>query len=229
MDNIHAPTVPSGPTSGAAINGNAGQLSFAELQKRKDDLEAELKALGSVLDSHGVTMETSLVTRDGFPRSDIDVAQIRTTRARIIRLRNDYKEVMNAIEKHLHDHFANLNEAENTAAPTSSGMGAILPDTEPEVLSETFAKVNTVAANSPAERAGLKAGDEIRTFGYVNRQNHDNLKKVAECVQGNEGENIFIRVSRPHDATRREELRLTLTPRRDWGGRGMLGCHILPL
>jgi len=33
----------------------------------------------------------------------------------------------------------------------------------------------------------LKAGDEIRVFGYVNKSNHDNLKKVAECVQGNEG------------------------------------------
>ena len=75
MDNIHAPTVPSGPTSSAHTNGHAEHLSFAELQKKKDDIEAELKALGSVLDSHNVNMETPLLTRDGFPRADIDVPQ----------------------------------------------------------------------------------------------------------------------------------------------------------
>ena len=101
MNNLHAPTVPSGPTSSAAAtNGVAGHLSFAELQRKKDDIEAELKALGSVLDSvrlhtqtpgplafddnqlirvkHGVNMETPLLTRDGFPRADIDVAQSTT-------------------------------------------------------------------------------------------------------------------------------------------------------
>ena len=52
MDNLHAPTVPSGPTSGrrgdrSALDG----LSLMELMSRKDNLEAELKALGAVLDS----------------------------------------------------------------------------------------------------------------------------------------------------------------------------------
>ena len=51
MNNLHAPTVPSGPTSHAATNGNTGHLSFLELQRKKDDLEAELQALGGVLDS----------------------------------------------------------------------------------------------------------------------------------------------------------------------------------
>ena len=42
---------------------------------QRDRLEEELKALGSVLDSHGVTMQTSLTTFDGYPRADIDVPQ----------------------------------------------------------------------------------------------------------------------------------------------------------
>ncbi|KAL6887887.1 hypothetical protein GGI43DRAFT_417309 [Trichoderma evansii] len=229
MDTLHAPTVPSGPTSNfSERNGDTGKQSFAELQRKKDDLEAELKALGSVLDSHGVDMETPLLTRDGFPRADLDIAQIRTTRARIIRLRNDYKNLMGVIEKYLHEHFANLQEGDE--APSTAGDELrILPDSQSEQLDEPFAKVNSVAANSPAQQAGLQAGDEIRNFGYVNRSNHDGLKKVAECVQGNEGKNIFIKVSRPDGVARRQELRLTLTPRKDWGGRGMLGCHILPL
>ncbi|KAH8675987.1 hypothetical protein BX600DRAFT_494396 [Xylariales sp. PMI_506] len=221
MDNIHAPTVPSGPSSRPITNGNATALSFAELSQKKEIMEAELKALGGVLDSHGVNMETHLTTPDGFPRADIDVAQIRTTRARIIHLRNDYKDLMNAIEKHLHEHFASIQDTDDNTTPAVGVTGAgMLGDSIPQTLDEPFAKVNSVVANSPAETAGLKAGDEVRNFGYVNKANHDGLKKVAECVQGNEGQPILVRVSRRSEGTRRQELQLTLTPRRDWGGRG---------
>lgn len=69
------------------------RLSFAELQLKKDNMEAELKALSGVLDSvscgrlpvmvphstngsqHRVNMDTPLLTPDGFPRADIDVPQ----------------------------------------------------------------------------------------------------------------------------------------------------------
>ncbi|KAK2592042.1 putative 26S proteasome regulatory subunit [Conoideocrella luteorostrata] len=248
MENLHVPTVPSGPTSNAIPNGNGSHLSFGELQRKKTDFEEELKALGSVLESvnstvrfqsealivlintqHGVNMDTPLLTRDGFPRSDIDVPQIRTTRAQIIRLRNDYKDLMANIEKYLHEHFASM-EGDNGAVPGGgTSVPQVLPDSHTDGLDEPFAKVNTVAAGSPADHAGLKEGDELRNFGFVNKTNHDNLKKVAECVQGNEGRNIFIKVSRAAGFAQRQELRLSLTPVRDWGGRGMLGCHILQL
>lgn len=51
MDNLHAPTVPSGPSTTAATNGQVGHLSFAELQQKKSNIEAELQALGGVLDT----------------------------------------------------------------------------------------------------------------------------------------------------------------------------------
>ncbi len=98
---------------------------------------------------------------------------------------------MNTIEKHLHEHFASLQDTDDIApSSTTTGRAEMMGDSIPETLEEPFAKVNSVVANSPADSAGLKAGDEIRNFGYVNKGNHDGLKKVAECVQGNEGVSV---------------------------------------
>ncbi|KAM7206953.1 Ras family domain containing protein [Rhypophila sp. PSN 637] len=229
MSNIHAPTVPSGPTTAPVANGRATHLTFPELQRKKDNIEAELKALGGVLDSHGVDMNTSLLTHDGFPRADLDVAQIRTTRARIIHLKNDYKDLMALIEKHLHEHFASLQDEDGQNGATSNGDPSALQDSVLEVFDRPFAKVNSVVENSPAATAGLKPGDLMRNFGYVNFQNHDNLTKVGECVQGNEGQNILVKICRITGGATgtAQELRLTLTPRRDWGGRGLLGWFLL--
>lgn len=160
-------------------------------------------------------MNTRLITPDGFPRADLDVAQskmawilyykllltihqVRTTRSRIIYLRNDHKALMTVIEKHLHEHFARL--AENGGAEDEPMANSGLPSasiasssSQPPLPSgPPFAKVNSVVAGSPAESAGLKAGDEIRNFGYVNHTNHDGLKRVAECVQGNEGVSTLV-------------------------------------
>jgi len=93
---------------------------------------------------------------------------------------------MGVIEKRLHEHFASLDEDDVTMTGSGS-RSEILPDSAPEVLEPPFARVDSVADNSPANLSGLKVGDQIRSFGYVNRQNHDNLRKVAECVMGNEG------------------------------------------
>lgn len=52
MDDIHTPTVASGPTSRGHTNGvPKDQLSLRELMEEKDRIESELKALSAVLDS----------------------------------------------------------------------------------------------------------------------------------------------------------------------------------
>ncbi|KFY31070.1 hypothetical protein V493_01434 [Pseudogymnoascus sp. VKM F-4281 (FW-2241)] len=193
MENLHAPTIPSGPTTSYGGGIRTEGLTLPELQLKKESMEAELRALGGVLESHGVDMNTNLMTPDGFPRADLDVAQIRTTRSRIIHLKNDYKALMEVIEKAVHAHFeflqANpLPESEAPKPATTNGLHSTEPPRpRPPVLETPFARVNSVVADSPADEAGLKAGDLIRNFGYVNRENHDRLRRVAECVQGNEG------------------------------------------
>ncbi|KAF2017569.1 26S proteasome non-ATPase regulatory subunit 9 [Aaosphaeria arxii CBS 175.79] len=230
MDDIHAPTVSSGPTTSGHSNGvPKAQLSLQELIAEKDRVEAELKALGQVLDSHGVKMTTGLTTLDGFPRSDIDVPQIRTTRARIIRLRNDYKELMDHIEKGLHAHHARLQQQQAENNNTTAGR-SLASGPASSALEAPFAKVNSIVAGSPAESAGLKVGDSITKFGWVDWTNHEKLSRVAEAVSQNEGLPITVKALR-QSATGgpSESVEMQLTPRRNWGGRGLLGCHLLPL
>lgn len=229
LSSIH---IPSGPTTFSHERPNYEGLTLQQLITRKDNLEEELKALGSVLDHHGVTMQSSLTTFDGFPRADIDVAQVRVTRARIIHLRNDWKDLMDRIEKGLHEHHAQLQAEEKervvkgeTAPKAAEDESSRSPPPAPEV---PFAKVKSVEVGSPANEAGLKAEDLIRRFGSAIWSNHERLKKVGEVVQQNSGSPILVRVQRKN-GNEVQELELRLTPRSGWGGRGQLGCYIVPV
>lgn len=62
MDDLHAPTVPSGPSSQPSTNGVEKQQSLQELISQKENLEAELSALGSVLDS---VLDLRLFSQEG--------------------------------------------------------------------------------------------------------------------------------------------------------------------
>jgi 26S proteasome non-ATPase regulatory subunit 9 len=139
-------------------------------------------------------MNTSLLTFDGFPRADIDVAQIRTTRARIIQLKNDHKSAMKQLEEAVHKQFATgktidsaarddlprtNNNNNNTSAPPVDVPTA-------NVHQPPFARINAVSPGGPAERAGLQPEDRLVVFGSVNFTNHERLGKVAQVVQQNE-------------------------------------------
>lgn len=182
-------------------------------------------------------MNTSLTTFDGYPRPDIDVAQIRTTRARIIRLKNDYKDLMARIEIALQEHWANPPHESHTTTTSSTPSASRSVSTQSHTVSEPtgrvevpFAKVNSVVPASPADTAGLKPGDKIIKFGNVDWMNHEKLSKVAQTVQQNEGMALLVRVVRSTGMSGGEQrVDMQLTPRHNWGGRGMLGCHLLPL
>lgn len=112
-----------------------------------------------------------------------DMSLVRTTRARIIHLRNDYKGLMSRIEVGLHAHHASIQSS--TTLSTSGSSQKI--DNQSQPLEAPFAKVNSVISGSPADDAGLRAGDKIRSFGDANWMNHEKLSRVGVVVQGSEG------------------------------------------
>lgn len=111
---------------------------------------------------------------------------VRTTRARIIRLKNDYKDLMTRIEKGLHEHHARLAE-QAQSNPDAADQTQTATNATLTALEAPFAKVNSVVAGSPADTAGLRMGDTITKFGWVDWTNHERLSRVAEAVSQNEG------------------------------------------
>lgn len=206
------------------------------LIERRDAMQTELDALAGVLESHGVTMDTALVTEDGFPRADIDVAQIRMVRTQIIRLKNDYRALMGQIEQGLGAYFQSANgEAVNggsTADKTSTSTNPTDKPTTNESTNEStfestnelppFARIQSVEDNSPAAQAGLLAEDRVCRFGLVDATNHRNLTRLATVVATHA--EIPITVVRGSD-----RMDLMLIPDANWGGRGSIGCHLVPL
>lgn len=117
---------------------------------------------------------------------------MRTTRARIIRLKNDYNDLMSRIEKGLHEHHARLAAAQaNDAATARQPLEAAVAPAGG--LEAPFAKVNSVVAGSPADAAGLRVGDTITRFGWVDWTNHERLARVAEAVSQSEGVGGIVR------------------------------------
>lgn len=98
---------------------------------------------------------------------------------------------MSRIEKGLHEHHARIAEqAHGNPAAASQAQAAL--QAAPTALEAPFAKVNSVVAGSPADTAGLKVGDAVTKFGWVDWTNHERLSRVAEAVSQNEGVSAAI-------------------------------------
>jgi len=98
---------------------------------------------------------------------------------------------MARIEAGLHKHHSDLASKPSVppppAAVTSSASRVTTSMTASRGSNTPFAKVNSVVPGSPAEDAGLRAGDKILEFGGATWINHEKLSKVAEVVSQNEG------------------------------------------
>eukprot|EP00934_Nitzschia_sp_Nitz4_P009166 Nitzschia sp. Nitz4//scaffold32_size149145//9025//10039//NITZ4_002862-RA/size149145-augustus-gene-0.47-mRNA-1//-1//CDS//3329548018//9156//frame0 len=103
------------------------------------------------------------------------------------------------------------------------------PNTVPHMT--PFCRVDAVASDSPAHRAGLKEEDRIVQFGDLHEANHNHLKGIAELVPQAAAEQAAIPIvllRRPQvgsDTWEKHTMQLLPQP---WSGRGLLGCHIVP-
>ncbi|XP_036304821.1 26S proteasome non-ATPase regulatory subunit 9 [Pipistrellus kuhlii] len=207
----------------------AGAVTVSDVQeliRRKEEIEAQIKANYGVLESlKGVGMDEPLVDCEGYPRSDVDLYQVRTARHNIACLQNDHKAVMKQVEEALHRLHARDKEkqARDMAEAQEEAMSQSLGQSEGLRPPQAFAKVNSISPGSPASIAGLQVDDEIVEFGSVNTQNFQSLQNIGTVVQHSEGKPLNVTVIR-----RGETHRLRLVPTR-WAGKGLLGCNIIPL
>ena len=184
-----------------------------DLITKKDTIEAQIKDHTSVLQSHNIGMDEPLVDSQGFPRADIDVYAVRTARSEIAKLRTDHKSVMARIETALYAVHAKAR-TDNIVDPVASQRA---------VVHKPFAKIDSVAPNSPSASAGLKVDDLVTSFGSVVESTPDTLKAIASLVQRSKDKPISVVIIRQGTTTS-----LSVTPA-EWNGRGLLGCHIVPL
>ncbi|XP_062943016.1 26S proteasome non-ATPase regulatory subunit 9 isoform X1 [Cynocephalus volans] len=197
-----------------------------ELMRRKEEIEAQIQANYDVLESQkGVGMNEPLVDLEGYPRSDVDLYQVRTARHNIICLQNDHKAVMKQVEEALHQLHARDKEkqAQDMAEAHKEAMSHKVGQSERHSPLQAFAKVNSISPGSPASIAGLQVDDEIVEFGSVNTHNFQSLQNIGGVVQHSEGKPLNVTVIR-----RGEKYQLRLVPTR-WAGKGLLGCNIIPL
>ncbi|KAM9622384.1 26S proteasome non-ATPase regulatory subunit 9 [Trichechus inunguis] len=216
-----------GESEGAPGAGAVTVSDIQELMRRKEEIEEQIKANYDVLESQkGIGMNEPLVDSEDYPRSDVDLYQVRTARHNIICLQNDHKAVMKQVEEALHQLHARDKEkqARDMAEAQNEAMSC-RPDLSlgksPCPL-QAFAKVNSISPGSPASLAGLQVDDEIVEFGSVNAQNFQSLQNVGSVVQHSEGKPLNVTVIR-----RGERQQLRLVPTR-WAGKGLLGCNIIP-
>ncbi|CAL8344511.1 unnamed protein product [Lota lota] len=190
------------------------------LIKKKDDIEEQIKAYYDVLEDQGVGIEGPLVDAEGFPRSDVNLYQIRTARHNISCLQNDHKAIMVDIEEALHKLHA-LDKSKHEQDESQQAQAEAMEQDVP--LPSPFARVDGVTHGSPACRAGIRVGDEVIEFGSVNTENFQNLQNIVSVVQHSEGKPLRVSVIRDGQPTQ-----MSLTPQK-WSGRGLLGCNIVPI
>lgn len=194
-------------------------MSYAELAQAKSLLESTLESLFDLLSNkYKFDMDLPLVI-NGYPRRDIDVVSIRLLRAKIIRLRNDHKQVLQQIDHHLSQKLARKEPIEDAGPINSQDLNGS------KGFGAPFAVIKSVVDNSPSHQAGLESGDKIVKFDEsIDATNHENLKALANRVKSRKGYSINVVVYR-NDAYHT----LLLTPNDTWGGNGVLGCHVVPI
>jgi membrane-associated protease RseP (regulator of RpoE activity) len=101
-----------------------------------------------------------------------------------------------------------------------------------ELSGKPLARVESVADDSPASLAGLEPNDFILSFGPIVNEFGDSITQLVQQAAGNK-ESIELRIFRgnfnnANAISHKDTVVVQLFPR-PWNGRGLLGCHIVPV
>lgn len=187
------------------------ELPLDQVFQLKSQVEQELSRFFDLLSESNVDMDTQLITPEGFPRSDIDVLQVRLIRRSVNMLRNDLSKIIERSNSLMAKHFEKLEVKNHVVTQHGAPIESRIP----------FALVTEVFDSSPSHRGGIQNNDKIIRFGNIHAGNHRKLTAVGNLVRQNEGTEIPMKVLRDGSI-----VDLALTPLTGWGGRGSLGCKL---
>jgi 26S proteasome non-ATPase regulatory subunit 9 len=198
--------------------------TYEELLGRKIQIEEEISELYKILEEEGnVGMTGKLVDTEGYPRADLDLYKVKSTRQKINCLQNDFKHLMERMEQELIKIHANKEESVNH---TSTNITNNLQSEK----HKPFLKVTQVDFGSPSFEAGFKLNDKIVQFGPFTISNTRNLSEIAEHVKSKVDKIILVSILRSENNKENSETKmiLKLIPK-SWNGQGFLGCKLVNL
>jgi len=201
-----------------AAPNDVSRPEILRLIKRREDIDEQITALGGILTSNKIGMSEPLVDQEGYPRTDVNVYQVRHARHMIICLQNDFKALTKEIDQKLQRYHAQLKER----GLNEDIIRMDVDDDNSSAESTPIAKVNLVSEGSPAFHAGLLVDDMIVEFGSISSQNFTSLTDIGNLVNSSAGNMISVKVKRESTS---HKLALIPGP---WNGRGLLGCNIVP-
>jgi 26S proteasome non-ATPase regulatory subunit 9 len=214
-----------------------------KLDKQRLEIEKEINELTNFLTQPGMPgVEGSLIDKEGFPISGVDLYSVRQARQKLIMKQNDSKNLMKIIEIKMSKYFEEINNEKKTEDNININQNQYIDKEEPISIpvleekninkninnkKEPFITITEISENSPAEEAGLKVNDNIITFDNVLYKgvSKNPLQTLAEIVKDKIGQNIPIEILRKNEENILEVKHLTLRPH-IWEGRGVLGCKL---
>ena len=214
-----------------------------QLIAQKELYELEAEAITSELTSPGVNGERpagikdSLVDREGFPRDDIDIINVKEKRKRLAIINTNHKQLMKEIEKNLSliysdPLFTSSSQTttiksevteQNSRNETNTSIHSNHENTLITINSKAIAIIDEILTNSPAFLADLHNQDELLSFGYITAFTENSLTSIPTLIRQNMNKSIQLNVRRKN-----ELLCLNIIPQ-IWNGRGVLGCHLTPI
>ncbi|KIR74235.1 26S proteasome non-ATPase regulatory subunit 9 [Cryptococcus deuterogattii CA1014] len=171
-----------------AYPGEPREYALALIQ-RKDAIQKEIASLPYPAPAKRNANPSRMSSTTYYPQQ----RRLSSRRSGHFRLQNDRRTVTDLLATALHDAFAPSSPSSeqqpngNVSVPSSQTNGYSARTRQTVWPERAVAKVNTVAENSPASVAGLKAQDMIYSFAGIDHTSPGGLQAIGAAVAQSEG------------------------------------------